>query len=81
MTRIGSRFSRVEPRRRARAGKGLTGLDEHQARRSASKDAIDRRLANAGEPVHTVLAEAGCDGSAYARLVVTGHRDPLDDSP
>ena len=45
--------------------------------RSASEDAIDRRPANAGEPVYPVLAEAGLDGSTYACVPVTGHRDPL----
>ena len=48
--------------------------------RSASEDAIDRRPANASEPVHPVLAEAGCDGSAHARVAVTGHGDPLNES-
>jgi len=47
--------------------------------RSASEDAIDRRAADAGQPVHPVLAEAGRDGSTYARVAVTGHRDPLNE--
>jgi hypothetical protein len=47
--------------------------------RSASEDAIDRRPANAGEPVHPVLAEAGTDGSMHACVPVTGHDDPLDE--
>src|SRR5260370_29240528 len=45
--------------------------------RSASEDAIDGRPANAGEPVHPVLAEAGLDGSAHACVPVTGHAHPL----
>jgi hypothetical protein len=47
--------------------------------RSASEDAIDRRPANASEPVHPVLAEAGRDGSTHARVPVTGHSDPLNE--
>jgi hypothetical protein len=46
---------------------------------SASEDAIDRRPANDGEPVHPVLAEAGLDGSTHARVPVTGHGDPLNE--
>ena len=47
--------------------------------RSASEDAIDRRPANAGEPVHPVLAEAGLDGGAYSYVPVTGHGHPLNE--
>jgi hypothetical protein len=46
--------------------------------RSASENAIDRRAANAGKPVHPVLAEARRDGSAHARVAVTGH-GPLNE--
>jgi hypothetical protein len=41
--------------------------------RSASEDAIDRRAANAGEPVHPVVAEADRDGSTHARVPVASH--------
>ena len=43
--------------------------------RSASEDAIDHRAANAGEPLHPVLAEAGRDGSTHTPVPITArHR-------
>src|SRR5258708_10469014 len=46
--------------------------------RSASEDAIDRRAANAGEPAHPVLAEAGRDGRTPTRVPGPGPNDPLN---
>ena len=55
------------------------GTPGGRSARRASEDAVDRRPANAGEPVHPMVAEAGRDSSAHARVPVTGHGDPLNE--